>query len=143
VTQKELMVIPNAPRFLREGDQITISAKIANLTDKQLFGQAKLILTDAVSGQDISEALIMEPKAYQTMSQQYDPEPTFSVDGKGNTQVSWILNIPFDVDAVQYKILAKAGDFTFIFTGAPTFSKGCVIPPLVVFLILAVIGVLS
>src|SRR5690606_10575043 len=33
VTQKELMVIPNAPRFLRQGDQITISTKIANLTD--------------------------------------------------------------------------------------------------------------
>ena len=28
VTQKELMVIPNAPRFLREGDEITISTKI-------------------------------------------------------------------------------------------------------------------
>ncbi len=26
VTQKELMVIPNAPRFLRQGDQITISS---------------------------------------------------------------------------------------------------------------------
>src|SRR5690606_33084970 len=33
VTQKELMVIPNAPRFLRHGDQISISTKISNLTD--------------------------------------------------------------------------------------------------------------
>ena len=40
VTQKELMVIPNAPRFLREGDQIIISTKIANLTEKELSGQA-------------------------------------------------------------------------------------------------------
>ncbi len=54
VTQKELMVIPNAPRFLRQGDQITISTKIANLTDKQLSGQSVLILTDAISGKDIS-----------------------------------------------------------------------------------------
>ncbi len=37
VTQKELMVIPNAPRFLREGDQITISTKIANLSDKEFI----------------------------------------------------------------------------------------------------------
>ncbi|WP_047545263.1 alpha-2-macroglobulin family protein [Psychroserpens sp. Hel_I_66] len=112
VTQKELMVIPNAPRFLREGDRINISAKISNLTDKKLFGSAKIILTDAVSGEDISEALIMEPKSYQTMSQKYNPEPQFSVDAKGNTQVNWTLNIPYNVDAVQYKILAKAGDFS-------------------------------
>ena len=31
VTQKELMVVPNAPRFLREGDAIVFSAKITNL----------------------------------------------------------------------------------------------------------------
>jgi uncharacterized protein YfaS (alpha-2-macroglobulin family) len=112
VTQKELMVIPNAPRFLRQGDQISISTKIANLTDKKLLGRAKLILTDAISGKDISEALIMDPNAFQAMGQKYDPTTIFEVDAKGNTQVSWILNIPFDVDAVQYKIIAKSGDFS-------------------------------
>src|SRR5690606_17564038 len=44
VTQKELMVIPNAPRFLRQGDQISISTKISNLTDNPLSGQAVLVL---------------------------------------------------------------------------------------------------
>jgi len=58
VTQKELMVIPNAPRFLREGDQITISTKIANLTDSDLSGQALLQLFDAVSGKAITNKLI-------------------------------------------------------------------------------------
>ena len=33
VTQKELMVIPNPPRFLREGDEIIFSSKIANLSN--------------------------------------------------------------------------------------------------------------
>ncbi len=36
----------------------------------------------------------------------------FNVDAKGNTQVSWNLSIPDDVQAVQYKIIAKAGDFS-------------------------------
>ncbi|MDG5492500.1 alpha-2-macroglobulin [Psychroserpens sp. SPM9] len=103
VTQKELMVIPNAPRFLREGDQITISTKIANLTEKKLSGQAKLILTDAISGDDITEHLGILPTGETAL---------FSVDPKGNTQASWTLTIPFDVNAVQYKILAKAGDFS-------------------------------
>ena len=101
VTQKELMVIPNAPRFLREGDQITISTKIANLTEKQLSGQAVLILTDAVSGKDINTNLGNSENS-----------KTFVVDAKGNTQVSWSLNIPEDVQTVQYKVIAKSDTFS-------------------------------
>jgi uncharacterized protein YfaS (alpha-2-macroglobulin family)/predicted DCC family thiol-disulfide oxidoreductase YuxK len=101
VTQKELMVIPNAPRFLRQGDQISISTKIANLTDKQLTGQAILMLTDAVSGNAIDIKL-----------ENSENNKSFTVDAKGNTQVTWSLNIPDDIDAVQYKIVAKAGDFS-------------------------------
>jgi len=110
VTQKELMVIPNAPRFLREGDQITISTKIANLSDKQLSGQAKLELTDAISGKDISHLLIRKQASSPPLEEL--EEASFTVDAKGNTQVSWQLDIPYTVQAVQYKVIAKAGDFS-------------------------------
>ncbi len=101
VTQKELMVIPNAPRFLRQGDEITISTKIANLTKKELSGQAILQLFDATNGKTIDAELnnSLNTKA-------------FTVNEKGNTEVSWSLSIPNNVDAVQYKIIAKAGDFS-------------------------------
>ena len=101
VTQKELMVIPNTPRFLRQGDQITISTKIANLSNNDLSGQAKLILTDAVSGEDITSLLVSSSAV-----------ENFTVDKDNNTQVSWQLSIPDTVNAVQYKIVAKAGDFS-------------------------------
>ena len=101
VTQKELMVIPNAPRFLRQGDQITISTKIANLSNKNLSGQAKLILTDAVSGEDITSLLVSSSSVED-----------FTVNKDNNTQVSWQLSIPDTVNAVQYKIVAKAGNFS-------------------------------
>ncbi|MDO5978038.1 alpha-2-macroglobulin family protein [Flavivirga spongiicola] len=110
VTQKELMVIPNAPRFLREGDHITISTKIANLTEKQLSGQAKLILTDAISGEDVSNKLIRK-QANSHPSGELEGA-SFTVDPKGNTQVSWSLSIPDDVQAVQYKVIAKSEDFS-------------------------------
>ncbi len=106
VTQKELMVIPNAPRFLREGDNITINTKIANLTDKQLSGQAKLILTDAISGKDITINLLSSPPSGELEG------ASFIVDAKGNTQVSWSLTIPDGVQAVQYKIIAKSDEFS-------------------------------
>ncbi|WP_341215909.1 MG2 domain-containing protein [uncultured Wocania sp.] len=107
VTQKELMVIPNAPRFLREGDNITISTKIANLTDKSLSGQAVLILTDAISGKDITANLLSS-----SPSEKLDGASSFSVKAKGNTQVSWSLSIPDNVQAVQYKVIAKSGYFS-------------------------------
>ncbi|WCO00976.1 alpha-2-macroglobulin family protein [Psychroserpens ponticola] len=112
VTQKELMVIPNAPRFLRQGDDVVISTKISNLTEKELIGQARLILTDATTGQDISYDLIVQPLEFQVMGQHYSANEAFSVNAKGNTQVSWTLKIPNNIDAVQYKILAKAGDYS-------------------------------
>ena len=58
VTQKELMVIPNAPRFLRQGDKIVISTKIANLTDKLITGQVQLVLEDVITGKEISQKLV-------------------------------------------------------------------------------------
>ncbi|WP_282134376.1 carboxypeptidase-like regulatory domain-containing protein [Seonamhaeicola maritimus] len=101
VTQKELMVIPNAPRFLREGDQITISTKVANLTEKELSGQALLVLTDAITGNNIDAKL----------SNSANNKP-FVINAKGNTQVSWNLSIPEEVQAVQYKVIAKTADFS-------------------------------
>lgn len=101
VTQKELMVIPNTPRFLRHGDTISISTKIANLSDNELSGQAKLVLTDAISGREITDNLVRSSAV-----------ETFSIEKNGNTQVSWRLSIPDLVDAIQYKIVAKAEDFS-------------------------------
>tara|TARA_B110000967_G_C18902025_1_gene576616 strand:+ start:728 stop:7315 length:6588 start_codon:yes stop_codon:yes gene_type:complete len=101
VTQKELMLVPNAPRFLREKDTITLSAKITNLTNNQLSGFAKLILTDVISGKEINTEL------QNTFSNK-----NFSVNKDGNTNVSWKVSIPENLQAVQYKIVAKAGDFS-------------------------------
>ncbi|MBO3117274.1 alpha-2-macroglobulin [Winogradskyella sp. DF17] len=103
ITQKELMVIPNAPRFLREGDEITISAKIANLTDKSLNGISSIQLSNALTGTNITSILISEIGEIDTL---------FSVDAKGNTQVSWHLKIPDGIEAIQYKVIAKTKKFS-------------------------------
>ncbi|WP_243471057.1 alpha-2-macroglobulin family protein [Winogradskyella sp. MH6] len=109
VTQKELMVIPNAPRFLREGDQITISTKIANLTEKELSGMARLELTNPFTGEFLSRIFQGEiGRNYTRISDLTDKD--FTVDAKGNTQVSWTLNIPKGLQVVQYKIIAISID---------------------------------
>lgn len=101
VTQKELMILPNPPRFLREGDKIVLSSKISNLSTENLNGIIELQLLDALTNKAIDGEL-------KNNTARLD----FSVKAKGNTNVSWELEIPDNVQTVQYKIIAKAGNFS-------------------------------
>ena len=101
ITQKDLMVTPNLPRFLREKDTITISTKITNMTSEAKSGMAMLQLFDAVSMEAMDVKML---NANSTKS--------FKVDGRGNTSVSWKIYVPEGLQGVQYKIVAKAGNFS-------------------------------
>ena len=46
VAQKTVMVQPNMPRFLREGDKATIVAKLSNTSDKKVNGNARMQIID-------------------------------------------------------------------------------------------------
>lgn len=101
VTQKELMVSPNPPRFLREHDTLVFQAKISSLSDKLLNGQAKLELYNAITGTIINNEL-----------NNNTPIQSFKLQPNGSTSVSWKLTIPEGVQAIEYKVLAKADEFT-------------------------------
>lgn len=47
VAQKTVMVQPNMPRFLREGDKATIVVKLFNTSDKKVNGNARMQILDA------------------------------------------------------------------------------------------------
>lgn len=101
VTQKDLMVFPNFPRFFREKDQIKLVAKISNLTSKLQKGQALLQLFDAVS---------MKP--IDVVANNIDKIKSFTINPSGNTTVNWNITIPEGIQAIQYKIVAKTNDFS-------------------------------
>ena len=46
IAQKDVMIQPNMPRFIRMGDEAELSARIFNTSDHAVSGQAKLILID-------------------------------------------------------------------------------------------------
>lgn len=46
VAQKTVMVQPNMPRFLREGDKATIVAKLSNTSGKKVSGNARMQIID-------------------------------------------------------------------------------------------------
>ena len=49
VTAKDLMVEPNPPRFVREGDAIEFTVKVSNQTDKPQAGTVRLTFADAAT----------------------------------------------------------------------------------------------
>lgn len=101
ITQKELMIVPNMPRFFREKDTIQITARISNLTSENKNGTAILQLFDTVTLEPIDAEMGNEINL-----------KNFQTTPKGNTTVSWKINIPEGLQGVQYKILAKAGEFS-------------------------------
>ncbi|HEA28659.1 MAG TPA: hypothetical protein ENH91_01455 [Leeuwenhoekiella sp.] len=101
VTQKDLSITPNAPRFLREGDTITFQAKVSNLTNAPMTGVAILQLFDATTMQPIDSLLHMG-----------NTSQNFAIKSKNSAVVSWQLTIPENISAVTYRVLAKAGNFS-------------------------------
>ncbi len=101
VTQKELMLIPNFPRFFREKDAIVISAKISNVTAEAKTGIASLQFFDAVTMQPI-DAKMLNAKNIKN----------FTISAYGNTTANWTITIPEGLQGVQYRIVAKAGNFS-------------------------------
>jgi len=100
-TQKDLMVAPNFPRFLRENDRVTVKVRVSNLTPEPKTGTIRLSLTDEQSGADQNHEMGIG-----------DGSQPFSAPPMGTVTVSWTLAVPEGVPALRYNIVAKAGDFS-------------------------------
>jgi uncharacterized protein YfaS (alpha-2-macroglobulin family) len=100
ITQKDLMVQPNPPRFLREGDSMQFNAKIVNLSDKELSGQSEFHLLNAST---------MNP--VDGWFKNNIPSQSFTVKAGQSALVTFNIAVPTNFnDAVVYRIVAKAGD---------------------------------
>ncbi|MCL1887329.1 MAG: MG2 domain-containing protein [Kiritimatiellaeota bacterium] len=96
VTQRKLMITPNLPRFLREGDRIVIPVKITNTGDTPQHGAATLTLVDGMTGKPFN----MEGER---------PREPFDLQPGASCVASWTLDVPDHAAGLwQYAILAQA-----------------------------------
>lgn len=100
-TQKDLMVVPNQPRFFRENDKMVFSAKITSLVDKELTGFTQL---------EFFDALTMKP--VDSLMKNSEKQKPFTLKEKQSAQVEWKIEIPEGVQAITYRIVAKSGNFS-------------------------------
>ena len=78
VAQKTVMVQPNMPRFLREGDRSTIVVKLFNTSDKKVSGNARM--------------QILDPETNKVVWQKTQ---NYSIDAEGSATIS------FDVQGLK------------------------------------------
>ncbi|MFN6086533.1 MAG: alpha-2-macroglobulin family protein, partial [Fluviicola sp.] len=96
VTQKDLMIQANAPRFVREGDKFYFAAKITNLSEENVTGVSELLLFDAATMQPV------DVKFKHTATKQ-----NFTIEKGQSTAVFWELDVPEGISALKYRVTAK------------------------------------
>lgn len=78
VAQKTVMVQPNMPRFLREGDKSTIVVKLFNTSDKKVSGNARMQILDPENNKVV-----------------WQKTQNYSIDAEGSATIS------FDVQGLK------------------------------------------
>ncbi len=101
ITQKELMVMPNAPRFFRQKDTMYFAAKVANLSEKDISGTVSIEFIDETTGKTIDIFADGEKSSKK-----------FEVKKDLSTPVKWKIIIPDDGELISYKIIAKSDKFS-------------------------------
>ncbi len=98
VTSKDLMVEPNPPRFVREGDTIEFTVKVSNKGSVALKGTVRLALADA-------RTLVAVNRALGNTS----PDQAFALAAGESRSLAWRLRVPDGAGFLTYKAVAAAG----------------------------------
>ena len=98
VTSKDIMVEPNAPRFLREGDALAFTVKVSNQSPAHQVGAVKLTLGNARTGQSVDADLGNK-----------DLELKFDLPAGESRSFAWKLTVPDGAEPLSYKAVGSTG----------------------------------
>jgi hypothetical protein len=98
VTQKDLMVQMNLPRFVRRSDKLTLSANVINLTDGKLDVKVNFELINP----ETDKAIVLKDNAVRTVA----------LNANETKVVEWEVSEFSDHELVVCKIIAESGDFS-------------------------------
>jgi uncharacterized protein YfaS (alpha-2-macroglobulin family) len=101
VTQKDLMVQPNPPRFLREGDRLEFTVKVTNMSETAAEGAVELVFFDPRTDKSLDAALgNAKTKA------------PFSIPAKQSRSFSWPIAVPDGLEVASFKAVAATTRFS-------------------------------
>ncbi|MBN2669296.1 MAG: hypothetical protein JXR60_08705 [Bacteroidales bacterium] len=100
VTQKDLMLVPNVPRFVREGDRFDFSVKVVNMSDKTVDAKVKIEFIDLYNGKVITDKICRNDNA------------ELSIKTNQSGLVKFPIEISEGLRTISYRVVAKAGSFS-------------------------------
>jgi uncharacterized protein YfaS (alpha-2-macroglobulin family) len=95
LTAKDIMVQPNPPRFLREGDTVEFTVKVSNQSDQRQTGSVRLTFGE-VGSDESADKLLRNSK----------PEQDFDIAAKASRTFSWRIAVPDSAPFLSYKAVA-------------------------------------
>lgn len=101
VTAKDLMVQPNPPRFLREGDTLEFAVKVTNQSDARQTGTVRVTFADARTDKSV-DADLGNAK----------PDQPFDIPPKEARSFTWKLTVPDGLGPITYKAVGASEKFS-------------------------------
>ncbi|MEO7176716.1 MAG: MG2 domain-containing protein, partial [Saprospiraceae bacterium] len=102
ITSKQLMVVPNAPRFLRSGDAFTWAGKVQNQSKDLLKGTVRLELYDAITLKPVDNLFSLK-----------DASQSFTCEAGKSIPITWNIKVPNEsVQAVTFRMVATAANLS-------------------------------
>jgi len=98
VTAKDLMVQPNPPRFLREGDVLEFTVKVSNQSPTRQTGRVGLRFYDARTDDIVNTQLANRNDVLD-----------FDIPSKESRSFSWRIQVPDDMGFLKYKAVGATG----------------------------------
>lgn len=98
ISQKKLMITPNIPRFIREGDNMSISTNISNLSENSVSGKISIEFFD--------------PNSEKTTIVVSDNSKNFALEPGKTVGVTWHFDVPSGLDMTAVKIVAVSEEFS-------------------------------
>lgn len=98
VTAKDLMVQPNPPRFLREGDVLEFTVKVSNQTAARQTGSVRLTFNDARTEQSVDKELGLKISDFK-----------FDIPAKESRSFAWRIKVPDGMGFLSYKAVGSTG----------------------------------
>ncbi len=110
-TAKDVMIVPNAPRFLREGDTMDFSAKVVNMSGRNICGHVTLQMFNAVNNQPVSMIITdSDRRDVPWRVSTTDGTRQYEIPAGTSSEIHFRIVVPADVPAVTYRIVAHNTD---------------------------------
>ncbi len=98
VTAKDLMIQPNPPRFVREGDVLEFTVKVSNQSPTRQTGKVRLAFNDARTAKPVDDLL-----------GNVAPDLSFDLPAGESKSLAWKLTVPDELGFLTYKAVGSTG----------------------------------